>query len=36
MATFFDWAYAAGLLRLSGIAVRLRHHELQAWLTAPR
>jgi hypothetical protein len=30
---FLDWAYEAGLMRLSGIAVQFRHRELQAWLT---
>lgn len=30
---FLDWAYEAGLLRLSGIAVQFRHRELQDWLT---
>lgn len=29
---FFDWAYRAGLLRMSGTAVQFRHRELQAWL----
>jgi hypothetical protein len=30
---FFDWAYSANLLRMSGTAVQFRHSELQAWLT---
>lgn len=32
-AAFLDWAYDAGLVRLSGIAVQFRHREFQAWLT---
>ncbi|GAA2829177.1 NACHT domain-containing protein [Crossiella cryophila] len=28
-AQFLDWAYTAGLVRLSGIAVQFRHRELQ-------
>lgn len=32
-AVFLDWAYDAGLVRLSGIAVQFRHREFQAWLT---
>ncbi|MGB6163450.1 MAG: hypothetical protein WBF75_12950 [Pseudonocardiaceae bacterium] len=31
-AVFLDWAYQAGLMRLSGIAVQFRHREFQAWL----
>lgn len=31
---FLDWAHSAGLLRLSGTAIQLRHRELQAWLTS--
>lgn len=31
---FFDWAYRAGLLRMSGTAVQFRHRELQAWLVS--
>ncbi|MEO7193790.1 MAG: hypothetical protein ABIZ05_03055 [Pseudonocardiaceae bacterium] len=31
-AAFIDWAYEAGLLRLSGIAVQFRHREFQTWL----
>lgn len=27
-----DWAYEAGLVRLSGIAVQFRHREFQDWL----
>jgi hypothetical protein len=36
LARFLDWAYSAGLLRLSGIAVQFRHIELQNWLTMQR
>jgi hypothetical protein len=32
-AIFLDWAYEAGLVRLSGIAVQFRHREFQTWLT---
>ena len=32
---FFDWAYRASLLRMSGTAIQFRHRELQAWLIAP-
>lgn len=32
-AVFLDWAYDAGLVRLSGIAVQFRHREFQDWLT---
>lgn len=32
-AAFIDWAYQAGLMRLSGIAVQFRHREFQTWLT---
>lgn len=35
-AAFLDWAYTAGLFRISGIAVQFRHHELQEWLAARR
>jgi hypothetical protein len=31
-AMFMDWAYQAGLMRLSGIAVQFRHREFQTWL----
>ncbi len=31
--TFLNWAYRAGLLRLSGSAYQFRHRELQQWLT---
>jgi hypothetical protein len=31
-ARFLDWAYDAGLLRLSGGAVQFRHRELLDWL----
>ena len=34
LASFLDWAYAAGLLRLSGISAQFRHRELQEHLTA--
>ena len=30
---FLDWGYSAGLLRLSGISVQFRHHQLQDQLT---
>ena len=33
LARFLDWAYAAGLMRVSGTAVQFRHRELQAWLS---
>jgi hypothetical protein len=33
LARFLDWAYDAGLLRLSGAAVQFRHREFQLWLT---
>jgi hypothetical protein len=29
---FFDWAYSAGLLRLSGTSLQFRHIELQRWI----
>ena len=32
---FFDWAYKANLLRMSGTAIQFRHRQLQAWLTTP-
>jgi hypothetical protein len=32
-ARFLDWAYGAGLLRLSGISAQFRHGELQRHLT---
>ncbi|MGH3902872.1 MAG: NACHT domain-containing protein [Pseudonocardiaceae bacterium] len=32
-AVFVDWAYQAGLMRLSGISVQFRHREFQTWLT---
>jgi len=32
-ARFLDWAYSAGLMRLSGIAVQFRHVELRHRLT---
>jgi hypothetical protein len=31
-AVLLDWAYDAGLVRLSGIAVQFRHREFQDWL----
>jgi NACHT domain len=31
-AVFMNWAYQAGLMRLSGIAVQFRHREFQTWL----
>ena len=31
-AVFMDWAYQAGLMRISGIAVQFRHREFQTWL----
>jgi hypothetical protein len=31
-ARFLDWAYGAGLLRISGAAVQFRHREFQDWL----
>jgi hypothetical protein len=36
LGAFLDWAYRAGLLRISGIAYQFRHRELQLWLTAGR
>jgi hypothetical protein len=33
-ARFLDWAYEAGLVRMSGIAVQFRHHALQTYLLA--
>lgn len=30
---FLDWAYEAGLVRLSGVGVEFRHAELREWLT---
>ncbi|MET7861453.1 NACHT domain-containing protein [Streptomyces sp. NPDC005318] len=32
LGPFLDWAYDAGLLRLSGIAIQFRHHALQEWV----
>lgn len=32
LGPFLDWAYDAGLFRLSGIAVQFRHHALQEWV----
>src|SRR5215472_13711701 len=34
LSHFLDWAYAAGLLRLSGISIQFRHRELQDYLTS--
>ncbi|MFE4631020.1 hypothetical protein [Streptomyces mirabilis] len=34
LGTFLNWAYEAGLLRISGVAYQFRHRELQDWLTA--
>ena len=34
LAPFLDWAYAAGLLRLAGIAIQFRHRELQDQLAS--
>ncbi|MEU7584386.1 hypothetical protein AB0B50_43170 [Streptomyces sp. NPDC041068] len=34
LGTFLNWAYEAGLLRISGVAYQFRHWELQDWLTA--
>ncbi|WP_235921666.1 NACHT domain-containing protein [Lentzea tibetensis] len=31
--TFLDWAWKAGILRVSGIGYQFRHRELQRWLT---
>jgi hypothetical protein len=36
LGAFLDWAYGAGLLRLSGIAIQFRHREFQEWLNAKR
>jgi hypothetical protein len=32
LGVFLDWAYDAGLLKLSGISCQFRHLELQQWL----
>lgn len=32
LGPFLDWAYEAGLFRLSGIAIQFRHHALQDWI----
>jgi hypothetical protein len=32
LGQFLDWAYDAGLMRVSGIAYQFRHQELQNWL----
>ncbi|MER5754457.1 NACHT domain-containing protein [Streptomyces sp. NPDC002088] len=32
LVRFLDWAYGAGLLRVSGSAYQFRHQELHAWL----
>ncbi|TCO52629.1 NACHT domain-containing protein [Actinocrispum wychmicini] len=31
-ARFLDWAYTAGLVRLSGIGIQFRHREFETWL----
>jgi NACHT domain len=31
-ARFLDWAYDAGLMRMSGISIQFRHRDLQAFL----
>ncbi|MFE6942141.1 NACHT domain-containing protein [Streptomyces chartreusis] len=36
LGAFLNWAYEAGLLRISGMAYQYRHRELQDWLTAHR
>lgn len=33
LARFLDWAYAAGLMRLSGVAIQFRHDTFRTWLT---
>ncbi|WP_330328141.1 hypothetical protein [Streptomyces pseudovenezuelae] len=33
LGAFLNWAYEAGLLRISGVAYQFRHRELQDWLT---
>lgn len=33
-AVFLNWAYRAGLIRISGIAVQCRHRDFQTWLAA--
>ncbi|MFF4442628.1 NACHT domain-containing protein [Streptomyces sp. NPDC001621] len=33
LGAFLNWAYEAGLLRVSGVAYQFRHRELQDWLT---
>jgi hypothetical protein len=32
-AEFMEWAYEAGLLRISGVAYQFRHQELANWLS---
>ncbi|WP_328663227.1 hypothetical protein [Streptomyces sp. NBC_00328] len=34
LGAFLQWAYEAGILRISGVAYQFRHRELQDWLTA--
>jgi hypothetical protein len=34
-AGFMDWAYGAGLLRITGIAYQFRHEKLKSSLTPP-
>lgn len=36
LGAFLDWAYEAGLLRVSGIAYQFRHDELRNWLARRR
>lgn len=36
LGRFLDWAYDAGLLRISGVAYQFRHQELQDHLTSRR
>lgn len=33
LGAFTEWAYEAGLLRISGVAYQFRHYELQEWLS---
>ncbi len=35
LTPFLDWAYAAGILRVSGTAIQFRHRELQDYLARP-
>lgn len=36
LGRFLDWAYHAGLLRMSGTAIQFRHQDLQTHFTTPR